>query len=105
MTYDALHVLLRPCVLHAQHRVQFLWLLSRALLCNSMLPAYVVARFCKRLCRLALSGPPSGRLFALALVSNLLRKHRECAWLVHGWGVMAEDVFVEGTDELRQTRA
>ena len=81
--YDTLHALLRPRVFHSYHRAQFLRLLSQALLRNSMLPEYVVAGFCKRLCRLALSGPPSGGLFALALVRNLLRKHGECACLVY----------------------
>ena len=41
-----------------------------------MLPAYVVAAFCKKLLRLGLAGPPSGALFVLALVSNLIRKDR-----------------------------
>ena len=63
-----------------------------------MLPAYVVAAFCKRLCRCALSAPPSGALFVLALVSNLLRRHGECACLVHrkgggGKGSDMEDHF------------
>ena len=69
-----------------------------------MLPAYVVAAFCKKLCRLALSGPPSGGLFVLALVSNLLRKHGECACLIHRKGVVMEDVFVEEVDDLVKSR-
>ena len=47
-----------------------------------MLPGHLVAAFCKRLCRAALSGPPTGCLFVLALVSNLLRKHPECSCLI-----------------------
>ena len=75
-----------------------------------MLPAYVVASFSKKLCRLTLSGPPSGGLFVLALVSNLLRKHGECACLIHRRGKhedggLIEDVFVEDVDgDLVKTR-
>lgn len=69
-----------------------------------MLPAYVVGSFCKKMCRLALNGPPSGGLFVLALASNLLRKHGECACLIHRKGVAMEDVFVEEVDDLVKTR-
>ena len=69
-----------------------------------------MASFSKKLCRLALSGPPSGGLFVLALVSNLLRKHGECACLIHRRGKhedggLIEDVFVEDVDgDLVKTR-
>eukprot|EP00581_Thalassiosira_minuscula_P031540 CAMPEP_0183765062 /NCGR_PEP_ID=MMETSP0739-20130205/10700_1 /TAXON_ID=385413 /ORGANISM="Thalassiosira miniscula, Strain CCMP1093" /LENGTH=681 /DNA_ID=CAMNT_0026003681 /DNA_START=14 /DNA_END=2059 /DNA_ORIENTATION=- len=109
--YNSLYTLLHPRILYTKHRTRFLRLLSQSLLSNSMLPAYVVASFCKKLCRMALSGPPSGGLFVLALVSNLLRKHGECACLIHrksniinGEGGM-EDVFVEEVDDLVKTRA
>ena len=73
-----------------------------------MLPAYVVAAFCKRLLRLGLACPPSGALFVLALVSNLLRKHGEVGCLIHRRGDlesgMMEDVFVEDADDLMETR-
>lgn len=102
--YNSLYTLLHPRILYTKHRDQFLRLLSQSLLLNSMLPAYVVASFCKRLCRLALAGPPSGGLFSLALVSNLLRKHGECACLIHRSGVAKEDVFLEEVDDLLKTR-
>ena len=76
-----------------------------------MLPAYVVASFCKKLCRLGLNGPPSGALFVLALVSNLLRKHGECGCLIHRKGKneddgLITDVFIENIDDdLIHTRA
>jgi len=108
--YSSLYQLLHPRILYTKQRARFLQLLSKSLTGNSMLPAYVVASFCKKLCRLALSGPPSGGLFALALVSNLLRKHGECACLIHREGKredvgLIEDVFVEEVDDLTQTRA
>lgn len=107
--YNSLYQLLHPRILYTKHRSRFLRLLSKSLLSNSMLPAYVVASFCKKLCRLALSGPPSGGLFVLALVSNLLRKHGECACLIHRRGRhddggLMEDVFVEDVDDLVKTR-
>ena len=69
-----------------------------------MLPAYVVAAFCKKLLRLGLVGPPSGALFVLALVSNLIRKHAEVGCLIHRRGVEMEDVFVEDAESLIETR-
>lgn len=106
--YTSLYHLLHPRILYTKYRTRFLRLLSKSLVGNSMLPAYVVASFCKRLCRLALAGPPSGGLFALALTSNLLRKHGECACLIHRSGNaedgLMEDVFVEDVDNLAQTR-
>ncbi len=108
--YSSLYQLLHPRILYTKQRARFLQLLSKSLLGNSMLPAYVVASFCKKLCRLALNGPPSGGLFALALVSNLLRKHGECGCLIHRSGKredagLIDDVFVEDVDDLTQTRA
>ncbi|KAL7468357.1 hypothetical protein ACHAXS_008580 [Conticribra weissflogii] len=107
--YNSLYQLLHPRILYAKHRTRFLRLLSKSLVGNTMLPAYVVASFCKRLCRLALAGPPSGGLFALALTSNLLRKHGECACLIHRSGNaedgLMEDVFDEDVDDLTKTRA
>lgn len=107
--YNSLYQLLHPRILYTKHRSRFLRLLSKSLSSNSMLPAYVVASFCKRLCQLALSGPPSGGLFVLALVSNLLRKHGECACLIHRSGKhedggLMEDVFVEDETDLAKTR-
>jgi U3 small nucleolar RNA-associated protein 19 len=106
--YPSLYKLLHPRILYTKHRTRFLRLLSKSLESNSMLPAYVVAAFCKKLLRLGLSGPPSGALFVLALVSNLIRKHGEVGCLIHrmgneegGW---MEDVFAEDAEELIQTR-
>jgi len=81
--YKSLYRLITPSVFYARYRTRFLKLVINCLTKSQMLPAYVVASFCKRLCRCALYCPPSGSLMVLALVSNLLRKHRECACLVH----------------------
>lgn len=74
-----------------------------------MLPAYVVASFCKRLCRAALAGPPSGALFALALVSNLLRRHGEVACLIHRNGNVEtgrlKDVYDDEEEDPSKSRA
>ena len=107
--YDSLYSLLRPRVLYARHRARFLRLLSRSLQSNPMLPAYAVASFVKRLCRLGLSCPPAGGLFCLALSSNLVRRHGECACLIHRGGRnedggTIDDVFVEDEDDLSKTR-
>ena len=107
--YNSLYQLLHPRILYTKHRTRFLKLLSTSLLSNSMLPAYVVASFCKKLLRMGLSGPPSGALFVLALVSNLLRKFGECGCLVHRKGSvedggLIDDVFVEDVDDLINTR-
>ena len=70
-----------------------------------MLPAYVVAAYCKKLLRIGLVGPPSGALFVLALVSNLIRKHPEVSCLIHRKSNQVDDVFVEDAPDLIQTRA
>lgn len=84
--YSSLYALVHPKVFYSKHRTRFFQLLNICLVSSQMLPAYVVAAFCKRLCRCALSAPPSGALFVLALVSNLLRKHEECSCLIHREG-------------------
>ena len=84
--YPSLYNLVEPKVFYAKYRTRFFKLLVKCLSANQMLPAYLVAAFCKKLCRCALSAPPSGALFILALVSNLLRKHEECACIIHRLG-------------------
>lgn len=84
--YPSLYAIVTPQAFYAKHRSKFFRLVSKCLGGSQMLPGYVVAAFCKRLCRCALSAPPGGALFALALTSNLLRKHDECGCLVHRSG-------------------
>lgn len=81
--YGSLYRLIQPSLFYVKYRIRFFELLIKCLTKNDMLPAHVVAAFIKRLARAALQAPPSGCLFALALISNLLRKHPECACLIH----------------------
>ena len=108
--YASLYGLVTPRNFYAKHRTRFFRLLTNCLTRSDMLPAYVVAAFCKRLCRCALSAPPSGALFVLALVSNLLRRHGECACLVHrkgggGKGSDMEDRFDPNASDPAEARA
>ncbi len=80
--YTKLYALLTPSVFHAKHRGRFFELVS-LFLTSSMIPAYIVAAFAKRFVRLALSAPPSGALFVLPLVHNLLLRHQSCLPLIH----------------------
>ena len=81
--YSSLYSLIDSQAFYAKHRGRFFKLLSVCLSSTLMLPAYVVAAFCKRLSRTALTAPPSGALFVLALISNLLRKHKTCRVLIY----------------------
>ena len=104
--YKQLYRLISPRVLYVKYRARFFSLLTKCLTRNEMLPGHLVAAFSKRLCRCALSAPPSGTLFVLALVSNLLRKHPECASLIHRKGDSEmEDQFVATEDDPVQSRA
>lgn len=91
--YTSLYNLIESKVFYTTYRTRFFKLLVKCLTANQMLPAYIVAAFCKRLCRCAVNAPPSGALFVLALVSNLLRKHPECSCLLHRSGGEIEDPF------------
>lgn len=104
--YIQLYRLVSPRVLHAKYRGRFLSLLSKCLIRNELLPAHIIAAFSKRLCRSALSAPPSAGLFVLALVSNLLRKHSECQFLVQRKGATKiEDFFVAEATDPAETQA
>ena len=81
--YSQLYALLKPSLFYVKYRSRFFALLQKCLLRNEMLPAHLVAAFLKRLLQCALQTPPPGALFILALSSNLLRKHEECAALIH----------------------
>ena len=104
--YSQLYKLVSTRVMYAKYRARFYSLMTKCLVLNAMLPAHLVAAFVKRLCRCALGGPPSGALFALALVSNLLKKHPECNCLVQRKdGEEMEDGFVADEDDPVKCRA
>jgi len=103
--YPSLYNLIESKIFYAKYRSRFFKLLVKCLTGNQMLPAYIVAAFCKRLCRCAVNAPPSGALFVLALVSNLLRKHPECACLVHRKGGKIDDPYDPDNEEPAKSRA
>jgi U3 small nucleolar RNA-associated protein 19 len=107
--YTSLYKLLKPSLFYHKHRIRFLELLTKSLTRNPLLPCHVVAAFMKRLLRISLVCPPAACLTTLALVSNLLRLHPECASLVHcnnnDDNMMMQDRFNADTDDPTQARA
>mmetsp|Transcript_8805 Transcript_8805/g.26135 ORF Transcript_8805/g.26135 Transcript_8805/m.26135 type:complete len:573 (-) Transcript_8805:778-2496(-) len=104
--YTQLYKLVSSRVMYSKYRARFYSLMTKCLVLNAMLPAHLIAAFIKRLCRCALSGPPSSALFVLALVSNLLKKHPECNCLVQRKdGTEMEDCFVADVDDPVECRA
>eukprot|EP00557_Chaetoceros_sp_GSL56_P008845 CAMPEP_0176499370 /NCGR_PEP_ID=MMETSP0200_2-20121128/12889_1 /TAXON_ID=947934 /ORGANISM="Chaetoceros sp., Strain GSL56" /LENGTH=587 /DNA_ID=CAMNT_0017897781 /DNA_START=60 /DNA_END=1819 /DNA_ORIENTATION=- len=103
--YSSLYNLIENNVFYAKYRTRFFKLLVKCLSGSQMLPAYLVASFCKRLCRCAINAPPSGALFVLALVSNLLRKHGECACIIHRNGDELNDPFDVNERDPSKSRA
>jgi len=100
-------------VFHAKHRAKFFGLLD-TFLGSTHLPAYLVAAFCKRLARLALSAPPAGPLFVLPFVYNMIKRHPAAMALIHrpraaayeGGAVAATvDPFDAAQDDPAQCRA
>jgi len=104
--YTSLYRLIQPQLFYVKYRIRFFELLVKCLTLNEMLPAHIVAAFCKRLLRASLCAPPSGCLFALALTSNMLRKHPECACLIHRSSASEmEDKFDAKTNDPKAARA
>ena len=104
--YAQLYKLVSTRVMYAKYRARFYSLMTKCLVLNAMLPAHLVAAFVKRLCRCALTSPPSSALFVLALVSNLLKKHPECNCLIQRKeGAEMEDSFVADEDNPVKCRA
>ena len=103
--YMSLYNLIENKLFYAKHRTRFFKLLVKCLTGSQMLPAYLVAAFCKRLCRCAINAPPSGSLFVIALVSNLLRKHGECACIIHREGDAMEDPYDADEKDPAKSRA
>jgi Protein involved in the nuclear export of pre-ribosomes len=103
--YSSLYNLIESNVFYAKYRTRFFKLLVKCLSGSQMLPAYLVASFCKRLCKCAICAPPSGALFVLALVSNLLRKYGECACIIHRNGNELNDPFDASERDPAKSRA
>lgn len=106
--YACLYRLIRPAIFYAKFRTRFMNLLLKSLSPQQQkLPAYLVAAFLKKMCRCALTCPPSGALFVLAFSSNLLRQHKSCACLVHRGKeeLTMEDPYNANTSDPMEARA
>jgi U3 small nucleolar RNA-associated protein 19 len=103
--YKQLYKIVVPSLFYVKYRLRFFRLLDRCLGRNDMLPAHIVAAFLKRLLRCALSAPPPGILYALALTSNLLRKHPETSCLIHREGEPLKDAFDNESDDPEKANA
>lgn len=103
--YTQLYTLLKPKLFYVKYRTRFFALLQKCLLRNEMLPAHLIAAFMKRLLQSALQAPPGGTLFVLALTSNLLRQHEECAAMIHRNTTEMEDPYDAETDDPVQAKA
>ena len=80
--YSKLYSLLDRYTLHSKHRSQFFRLLE-TFLASTHLPAALVASFTKRLARLCLYSPPSGIVFVVPWIYNLLKTHPTCTFMIH----------------------
>lgn len=80
--YQKLYALLEPAIFHVKYRARFFYLLD-LFLTSTHLPAYLVAAFIKRLCRLCLTAPVDGLTIVIPLIYNLLLRHEACSVLIH----------------------
>jgi len=80
--YRNLYGMLHPRVMEAKYRVRFFNLLD-TFLSSSHIPHYIVAAFIKKLSHLTLTSPPHGCHVLVKLVTNLLKRHPSCQYLVH----------------------
>lgn len=107
--FESLYRTLTPTVFYAKHRSRYFRLLT-VCLASASIPAYTLAAFLKRLCRLALSAPPSGALYALALTRNALQKNKEMMPLIretpaHPPAARKADVFDMAAEDPKASRA
>ena len=79
--YHRLYSLCTPAVTSSKHRHRFLALLAQCLT-SAYLPSQYVAAYVKRLSRVALCGGADSGVVLLALVFNLVRRHKGLAALV-----------------------
>ena len=82
--YDALYALVTPLALSGPRRADFAGL-ADAFLASPLVPAYTAAAFAKRYARLAVTAslPPPVAEGALAMVHNVVRRHRACGVLLN----------------------
>ncbi|VDM95461.1 unnamed protein product [Thelazia callipaeda] len=80
--YQCAYGLITPSVCYLNYREKFFALLD-TFLSSSHLPTYIVAAFVKRLSWLTLSAPVVCQEPLLALIRNLITRHKEVEFLVH----------------------
>ena len=80
--YNKLYQLLTPEAFQLKYKQRFLTLLVQSLR-SSAVPSIVVAAFCKRLCRIAITDSPSTALFVIPLITELITYHSVCYSLLH----------------------
>ncbi|KAL8916836.1 MAG: hypothetical protein Q9208_008323 [Pyrenodesmia sp. 3 TL-2023] len=96
--YPKLYSLLNADILHSRHRSRFFRLLN-TFLSSTHLPAALVASFMKRLARLTLSAPPSGIVFVVPWIYNLLKNHPACTFMIHREPEHAATLTADGMDD------
>ena len=99
--YPKLYRMLTPDLYHTTYLTRFLSMLD-LFLKSSLLPAYLVAAFVKRLARNALQAPPHVIVMVLRLLTNLMKLHPSVKRLVHrgpDHQAAREDPFLEGEDD------
>ncbi|VDK29101.1 unnamed protein product [Gongylonema pulchrum] len=80
--YQCVYGLTTPSVCYLNYREKFFTLLD-TFLSSTHLPTYVVAAFVKRLSRIALLAPVSCQESLLALIRNLITRHKTVEFLLH----------------------
>jgi len=80
--YPKLYALLNVDVFHSKYRAKFFELLE-TFLASTHLSSYLVAAFAKKLCRLSLVASPGSAMFVIVFISNLLKRHPSCLFLVN----------------------
>lgn len=80
--YRKLYALFQPNIFHVKYRAKFFRLVN-IFLKSSHLPSYLIAAFVKRMARMALHAPPSGALFVIAFVYNMLKRHPQIQIMLH----------------------
>jgi len=74
-----------------KYRARF-FRMADVFLSSSLLPAYLVAAFVKRLARLSLVAPPQAILVNLVFLYNLLLRHPQCLVMIHRSATQVEKV-------------
>lgn len=80
--YDCLYSLLDGATFSCKYRVMFLDHL-KLFLSSTMIPAYIIAGFLKKSCRLALASPTSMSAWVIPFTYNMLLVHPACRVLIH----------------------